>query len=567
MMGNLKVHLLGNPYAEEDGRQIRFPYRKAEGLFYYLCVQKSASREELAETFWGDEPEAAARKSLREAMYQLKKALGEDIFETKGHTLVSLNAARMERTDLEALEDGVLESRETEFLEHFHIKGSYEFDQWASQMRETCGRLVRRAARQCLYQADAALDLEGIEQYAAILMKNDPYSEKLHYEIMDIYAVHGCYHQAVQVYQALEKVLWEDLDVKPCREVSRLYQRVKRLEEHVSFEMPGKENGFFGRTEELYQISAFLADGKGKVLAIGGEMGVGKSRLLAKACELAEGYRMLPVFQGCYPEDRDEALVPWKEIFFKLEEKGFETEKCPSEEDKLLALFRKITREQTVVLFLDDVQHMDGESFRILNRVLRVAAPGGLYVCMTFAREFESELLEVMDSAVRNDWMELLWLECLEEKAAAELVRSLVREGEGPENLPALLYEFTDGNVFFLTEAVRQLQKEGDPFRLSRKASCALKASLAGMTEKERRLLDALAFLPGPGKFQELGRLTGMDYRELAEVLEKLSVRGICGEERREDGVFYTFTRNIVREYVRQSQTEGKKEAFLLTNF
>ena len=29
----IKVHLLGNPYAEQEGLRISFPYRKAEGLF------------------------------------------------------------------------------------------------------------------------------------------------------------------------------------------------------------------------------------------------------------------------------------------------------------------------------------------------------------------------------------------------------------------------------------------------------------------------------------------------------------------------------------------------------
>lgn len=44
-MANIKVYLLGRPYVEMDGERVNFPYKKAEGFFYYLCVKKTATRE------------------------------------------------------------------------------------------------------------------------------------------------------------------------------------------------------------------------------------------------------------------------------------------------------------------------------------------------------------------------------------------------------------------------------------------------------------------------------------------------------------------------------------------
>ena len=52
-MSDNRVTLLGTPCVYRDGKEIHFPYRKAEGIFYYLCVEKQTSRDELVSLFWG----------------------------------------------------------------------------------------------------------------------------------------------------------------------------------------------------------------------------------------------------------------------------------------------------------------------------------------------------------------------------------------------------------------------------------------------------------------------------------------------------------------------------------
>ena len=54
-MDKISVHLLGRPYVEKNGERVNFPYKKAEGFFYYLCVKKTATREEIIYVLWGAE--------------------------------------------------------------------------------------------------------------------------------------------------------------------------------------------------------------------------------------------------------------------------------------------------------------------------------------------------------------------------------------------------------------------------------------------------------------------------------------------------------------------------------
>ncbi len=63
-MANIKVYLLGRPYVEMDGERVNFPYKKAEGFFYYLCVKKTATREEIISVLWERTTKMLEEKTL-----------------------------------------------------------------------------------------------------------------------------------------------------------------------------------------------------------------------------------------------------------------------------------------------------------------------------------------------------------------------------------------------------------------------------------------------------------------------------------------------------------------------
>ena len=67
-MSRINVHLLGRPYVEVDGERINFPYKKAEGFFYYLCVKKNATREEIIYVLWGADNENVIKTLLLHAL-------------------------------------------------------------------------------------------------------------------------------------------------------------------------------------------------------------------------------------------------------------------------------------------------------------------------------------------------------------------------------------------------------------------------------------------------------------------------------------------------------------------
>ena len=60
-----------------------------------------------------------------------------DVYKRQGHTSISLNPECMPEIDWDFItEENILEHEEEGFLSHFHIKNSYEFEEWIESMQD-----------------------------------------------------------------------------------------------------------------------------------------------------------------------------------------------------------------------------------------------------------------------------------------------------------------------------------------------------------------------------------------------------------------------------------------------
>src|SRR5687767_3928361 len=77
-MARLSLTLLGGFQARlEPGATVSLPTRKAQALLAYLALPlgRAHPRDKLAALLWGGIREEAARNSLRQALFALRKAL------------------------------------------------------------------------------------------------------------------------------------------------------------------------------------------------------------------------------------------------------------------------------------------------------------------------------------------------------------------------------------------------------------------------------------------------------------------------------------------------------------
>lgn len=251
---------------------------------------------------------------------------------------------------------------------------------------------------------------------------------------------------------------------------------------------------FVGRDEELARLETALAetlDGRGSVWLVGGESGVGKSRLLNELRTRAMVRGTMTLYgQGVAEGGRTYQL--WREPVRRLalavelsdleagilkaivpdigELLGRDVPDAPemdaqAAQHRLLvtinALFSKAIARQPVVLFLEDLQwaveSLDAlrQLYRWQSHALEIGEMVPLLVIGSYRDDERPGLPDELPEGV-----ELIRLARLSPGAIAELSGSMLGEMGRKPRVLELLQRETEGNVFFLVEVVRTMAEE-----------------------------------------------------------------------------------------------------------
>lgn len=243
---------------------------------------------------------------------------------------------------------------------------------------------------------------------------------------------------------------------------------------------------FIGREAEMNQLSSALADtlkGKGSLWLVGGESGIGKSRLLdeLRTLALVEGTLVLrgqSISEGgtpyllwrdalrhlCLQTDLGEmeksvlkALVP--DIGTLL---GNTIPNAPEldpqdAQNRLITVMNDVfaRQNQPILVILEDLQWAGNESLTMLQRLGRQVGQQKLLIIASYRIDERPGLPQELPNA------ELLSLKRLPQDRIADLTASILGESVGRQsNLTDLLAHETEGNVFFMIEVLRALAEE-----------------------------------------------------------------------------------------------------------
>jgi TolB-like protein/Flp pilus assembly protein TadD len=240
------VTLGGWELRSADGRSLALKSRKARALLAILAVQRGLrmSRVQIASLLWADRAEPQARGSLRQALAELRRALGPagaEIIRSAGETVeldiahFGSDVARFETLLAEggraALERAVALHRGP-FLEGLDIRED-AFEEWRTQ--EASGlesRLVTALSKLgCLCEADG--DLEAALTHVDRLLEVAPLREEMHRRAMQLCRRLGRSTEAIERYERLRSQLAAELAVAPQAESQRLYAELRSARDGV----------------------------------------------------------------------------------------------------------------------------------------------------------------------------------------------------------------------------------------------------------------------------------------------------------------------------------------------
>ncbi len=258
----LRIHLFGSfSMSKGDEPLPPFPTQKARRLFCFLVLYRDRffPREVLIGNFWGDRPEEVARKSLRTAMWRIRKVLEPNGNDGDGYLLstsqgLGFNTGTNYWLDVEEFE------RVLETAEHHEgtdseiddvgtvqrLLGLYRgellegvYDEWCLYEQQRLKGMLITALERALYRHQSSGRWPDAIDIARRLLGFDPHLEHVHRDLMRCYCALGDRPKAIQQFQICADMLKREFHIDPMPETMALYSEIRDGSHSLVMPQPG----------------------------------------------------------------------------------------------------------------------------------------------------------------------------------------------------------------------------------------------------------------------------------------------------------------------------------------
>lgn len=364
-MSHLAIFLLGSLQVQRDAQLVvGLDALKARALLAYLASEAAhpQRREVLATLLWPDSPDALARRSLSQALFTIRRALGDEAndppFFLATRDTIQLNPASDYTLDVQVfqqqlagvrthghhelascatclaqLEEAV--ARYTgDFLQDISVPDSEPFEEWVLLRREALRRQLLEALAALANVYEQSNDLVGALRHARRQLALDAWREETHRQVMRLLARGGERSAALAQFEACRRVLRSELGVEPAAETMALLEQIQQgalapdqtlapataaapaaadIPTPVPHRghLPALLTSFVGRQPELAALRQLLHDVHHRLITLVGPGGIGKTRLAVhvahvRSAAFADGVYFVPLA----PLNAVDGLVP-----------------------------------------------------------------------------------------------------------------------------------------------------------------------------------------------------------------------------------------------------------------
>lgn len=232
----IRLLLFGGARLERDGHRIagKATQRRRLALLVLLAraSRRTLTRERVLAYLWPDHAPDAARRLLTEAVYVIRRELGESALQSVGEEL-TLSPAIESDVDafLEAVDTGAVdlavELYRGPFLDGWFIRDAAEFERWAEAERVELARAHVSVLSGLAERYEASNDWARAAEVWQRILRLDPYSSTCIFRAARALASAGESAAAVQLIDAHEALLREELGVGLDVELSSLSKAIR----------------------------------------------------------------------------------------------------------------------------------------------------------------------------------------------------------------------------------------------------------------------------------------------------------------------------------------------------
>ncbi len=310
------MFFLGAPRFERGKRTVELTTAKAIALLGYLAATREPqTREHLLGLLWAESSDQAARKNLRNALWAIRKSLGEDAIVADNDRLAISQSASVDVWEFEQIADrrwqmadsfskseienlkSKIDLYRAPFLDGLLLDDAPEFEIWLTAERERLAQLNLRALSALVDAYQRAGDWRAVSETAQRALAHDNLQEPMHRALMQAHARLGERAEALRQYDTLRATLDRELGVAPLPETETLRAAIVNGEISVGAQhaappltAPRRQTALIDQTAAPYigrraertaldeELEAAMR-GSARVVLLTGEVGIGKSRL------------------------------------------------------------------------------------------------------------------------------------------------------------------------------------------------------------------------------------------------------------------------------------------------
>jgi DNA-binding SARP family transcriptional activator len=630
----LRLRLLGPAQVEagEPPTLVDLAAVKGAALLFYLAARpdQPVTRTRLIALLWEDSDEQEGRNSLSTTLSRLRRVLPSAPIVASGDSLVwraepsaavwtdigsfsELARAGASREHL----DAAVELWRGPFLEGFDLRDSSDWDEWLELERSAWQQRMLDALERAAEAHAADSDWSAALAHARHALAIDPLQERFHRQVMRLNERAGDRAAALTHYRGAVQLLQAELGVEPDPTTQRLYREILAGSAQAPVhekstaqptERPSARPPTYplvGRQAPLAELLAAVEDaaaGRGRLIEIDGEEGIGKSRLVEELLWLTDGQparelRPTPhwtvLVGACHASERGLPYHPFVDLL-SAAVAGFGARVLLSDvwlaevarlvpdlvdhrpdlptparldpQQEARRLFEGVARFLAALpaprlLVIEDLHWADEGSLRLLDYLAHheEALKSTLLVTTVRSEDVDESLLGVIRGLERQRILEKVELGPLPVEATVQLLREVVREDV--RQLGQQLHAETEGNPLFAVETIRSLLESGElqlgfaarvgPTPLPESVQAAIRARLARLDPAANEFARAAAVLGGDVDFDQARAVAGQEEDLALAALERLLSTNLLREVAGEVGeALYSFSHDKVRQVV-----------------
>ncbi|HEY6339856.1 MAG TPA: protein kinase [Bryobacteraceae bacterium] len=371
-----------------------------------------------------------------------------------------------------------------------------------------------------------------------------------------------------------------------------------------------------GRDADLKQLTRQLEEalaGRGSLILIGGEPGIGKTHLASALLDAARSRGAFAITGHCYEMEGSPPYLPFIEMLehsarsvppdtfrYGLGDDAPEVAKLmpelrrmfpdippalqlpPEQQRRFLfngyrGFVERSTRLTPMVALFEDLQWADEPTLLLLQHLAQTVAAMPMLMIGTY-RDVDLEVgrpcAKMLESLLRQKLGTRILLRRLPVAGVEEMLRALGAQ-QPPPSLTRVVFEGTEGNPFFVEEVFRHLAEEGKLFdengafrpglrgnqlQVPEGVRLVLGRRLGRLSEDARRILTTAALIGRVFSLELLEELEKTQPDAALEAVEEAERAHLVETERRGRQTRYLFVHELVRQTLSETLSAPRRQ-------